>query len=162
MINALHDLDFPSDGFLSLNVFHLFLLVDFQSDFRIWLIAHTKVHKCISTLANLLTDRVFIQIMIIRENDFFFLYGRHWFLFSNSCGLLCISFRLNLDRLFSYLLSNLSRLTITWRFELNVRNRLNRFGTNYIVFIALNLVHDLSSISFITNISQCYVCSARW
>ena len=161
MINALHDLDFAADGFLSLNVFHLFLLVDFQSHFCIWLIAHTEVHKCISSLSDLLTYCVFIQIVIIGENNLFFLWRRCWFLLCCSRWLLRICFRFHFNRLVCHLLSNLSRLTIIWRLKFSKRNIFDRFRTDDIVLIALNLVHHFGSIPFITNISQGYVCSAR-
>lgn len=60
MIKSFHEFNFPSNGFLTLDLFHLFFKVDFESYLFIWLFMHPDIDCSISTLSDLLPNDVII------------------------------------------------------------------------------------------------------
>ena len=99
MIQSLHDSYLPSDRFLSLQVFHLFLEVDLKSYFAIISPISAQVNDSISSRSYLLTKDVVLHtvVLTIDYDLFFFLLSRFNFwlgrftLNNNLCYFLNIS-----------------------------------------------------------------------
>ena len=82
MIKSLHKLYFTSNWFLSLQVFHLVLQINFESYSFVHFFVHAYVHSCVSSLSNLASKDIVLCWVIIREDNYFL------FLFLFLCFLL--------------------------------------------------------------------------
>ena len=86
VVDPFHDLDFSPNGLLPLNVFHLLFLVDFKSNFLVCLLAHAQEHERVSSLSDLFTDDVVIDVVVVTEYNHLLWLGR-WWLFLDGFGL---------------------------------------------------------------------------
>lgn len=73
MIKPLHELNLAPYRLLSLQVLHLFFLIDFESHFLVVASVDSDMNCCIGTLTDLLANHVVFHRMIIREDNHLFL-----------------------------------------------------------------------------------------
>jgi hypothetical protein len=69
MIESLHELDLSSDRFLALDLLHLLLEVNLESDLLVRLFVHAYVNDSIGTLTDLFPDYIVVQGGLGRKDD---------------------------------------------------------------------------------------------